>query len=76
MTTRPARTARDALRDSVASMSDRQLALIATEIGVRKATLVAYGEGRSSLPHDCQQRLVERLYRGAFMTKRREETIP
>jgi hypothetical protein len=72
MSVRPARTAQSALRDSVASMNDRQLAQAASAIGVSRATLTSFASGRSSLPEHCLQRLGEHLYRGAYFVKREE----
>jgi len=71
MTTRPARSAQDALRDSVAAMGSMQLTQAAGAIGVSRATLVAFGEGRSSLPEHSVKRLGDHLYRGAFLLKER-----
>jgi hypothetical protein len=66
------RTAHSALRESVAAMSDRQIALAAREIGVSKATLAAYAEGRSSLPEHSLQRLGAHVFTGRFFIKREE----
>jgi hypothetical protein len=68
------RPADNALRDSVASMGSMQLALTAREIGVSASTLKAYAEARTSLPSHTMQRLVDRLYRGAYLVKKREES--
>jgi hypothetical protein len=68
MSARPARTAQSALRISVASMNDRQISRVASEIGISRATLVAFAEGRS-LPSHSLQRLGEFLYRGAYLVK-------
>jgi plasmid maintenance system antidote protein VapI len=69
MSARPARSVQSVLRESVAAMSDRQIGLAATEIGVSRATLTAFAEGRSSLPDHCLHRLAERLYKGAYLIK-------
>jgi hypothetical protein len=69
MSARSARSARDALRDSVAAMGSMQLTQAAGAIGVSRATLVAFGEGRSSLPEHSVKRLGDHLYRGAYLQK-------
>jgi hypothetical protein len=53
-------------------MSAMQLAYTASAIGVDKATLIGYGEGRTMLPADCLAKLAQRLYQGAYLVKREE----
>jgi hypothetical protein len=72
MTTRPARTAQDTLRETVASMNERQLALAASSIGVSRPTLVAFAEGRSSLPARSLHQLGVHIFCGRFFIKREE----
>jgi hypothetical protein len=70
MSARAARTAQDMLRASVGSMNAMQLTLAAGAIGVSRATLTAFGEGRTSLPEHCVKRLGDHLYRRAYLVKR------
>jgi hypothetical protein len=69
MSARPARTAEGALRDSIAAMNSRQLGLAAREIGVSRATMAAFAEGRTALPTHTLQRLGAYIYRGAYFQK-------
>lgn len=66
------RSAHSALRDSVASMNAMQLALAASAIGVSRASLVAFAEGRTTLPDFSLKRLGEHLYTGRYFIKREE----
>jgi hypothetical protein len=58
------------LRETVAAMSDRQLVLAAGAIGVSRATLGAFCEGRSSLPEHSMKRLGEHVFAGRYLVKR------
>jgi hypothetical protein len=69
----PARSAQSALREIVASMSPTQLAYAASVIGVSRATLVAFAEGRSTLPDFSLARLGEHVFAGRFLIKQEEQ---
>ena len=72
MTTRPLRSAQNTLRESVAAMNTMQLAFAASAIGVSRASLVAFAEGRTTLPDFSLRRLGEHVFSGKFLIKREE----
>jgi len=53
-------------------MNERQLALAASSIGVSRPTLVAFAEGRSSLPARSLHQLGVHIFCGRFFIKREE----
>jgi hypothetical protein len=68
----PARTAQSTLRESVASMGDRQIALAARASGIPRSSLIAFAEGRSGLSELSMRRLGEHLFTGRYLIKREE----
>jgi hypothetical protein len=72
MSARPARSVQGALREAVASMSDRQLGLAAWESEIPRRTLVAFAEGRTALSDLGMRRLGEHLFGGRYFIKREE----